>query len=47
MVNSKEFFEKVVTYIDEVAEAERENIYAAAKMMGDCMNENGVVQFQF
>lgn len=44
MVNSKEFFEKVVTYIDEVAEAERENIYAAAKMMGDCMNENGVVQ---
>ena len=44
MVNSKDFFETVITYIDEVAETERETIYAAAKMMGDCMNENGVVQ---
>ena len=44
MVNSKDFFEKVIAIIDEVAEAERETIYAAAKMMGDCMNENGVVQ---
>ena len=44
MVNSKEFFETVITYIDEVADKERETIYAAAKMMGDNMNANGVVQ---
>ena len=44
MVSSKDFFEKVIEVIDKVSEAERENIYKAAQMMGDCMDENGVVQ---
>ena len=44
MVSSKDFFEKIIEVIDEVSEAERENIYKAAQMMGDCMDENGVVQ---
>ena len=44
MVSSIDFFEKVIEVIDKVSEAERENIYKAAQMMGDCMDENGVVQ---
>ena len=44
MKNCKEFFEKTIAIIDNVAELERDNIYAAAKMMGDCMIDNGVVQ---
>ena len=44
METSKSFFEKTIEIIDHVAEAERDNIYKAAQMMGDCMNENGVVQ---
>lgn len=44
MVESKTFFETILECIDYVAEKERKNIEAAAKMMGECMNENGVVQ---
>lgn len=44
MVSSKDFFDKIMNTIDEVSELERENIYATAKMMGDCMDDNGVVQ---
>ena len=44
MVSSKDFFEKIIDAIDAVSEAERETIYKAAQMMGDCMDENGVVQ---
>lgn len=44
MGTSKELFEKTIARIDEVAEFERENILKAAQIMGDCMNENGVVQ---
>lgn len=44
MVSSKDFFDATIETIEMVAEAEREAIYKAAKMMGDCMDENGVVQ---
>jgi len=44
MINSKVFFDKTIDLIDYVANAERDNIYKAAQMMGDCMDENGVVQ---
>ena len=44
MVSSKAFFEEAIKYIDQAADAERNSIYQAAQMMGDCMNNNGVVQ---
>ena len=43
MKNCKEFFEKTIAIIDNVAELERETIYNAAKVMGDCMIDNGIV----
>ncbi len=44
MVDANKYFEVTKRYLDEVCESQREAIYATAKMMGDCMMENGIVQ---
>ncbi|MFV0255070.1 MAG: sugar isomerase domain-containing protein [Erysipelotrichaceae bacterium] len=44
MKTSKDFFEVVKQNLFQVKESQRENIFQAAKMLGDCMGENGVVQ---
>ncbi len=44
MVNSRDFFDKAIAVIEEVAQAEHDRIVCCAKMMGDCMLENGIVQ---
>ena len=44
MLETKDFFACVKEKLAVVKEKQRENILKAAKMMGDCMEENGVVQ---
>ena len=44
MVNSRDFFDAAISVVNEVAQDEHDNILACAKMMGDCMLENGIVQ---
>lgn len=44
MLTTKEFFQAALNRLDVVKEDQRENIQAAAKMMGDCMENNGIVQ---
>lgn len=44
MSKSKDFFEIAKSYIKEVKETQQEPIIEASKMMGDCMDNNGVVQ---
>ncbi|MCI8540502.1 MAG: sugar isomerase domain-containing protein [Erysipelotrichaceae bacterium] len=44
MLTTKEYFKVAKERLASVKEAQRENILAAAKMMGDCMENDGVVQ---
>ena len=44
MLTTKDFFKVARERLDNVKNAQQENILAAAKMMGDCMEENGVIQ---
>ena len=44
MSKSKDFFETAKQYITEVKDTQKQPIVEAARMMGDCMDANGVVQ---
>lgn len=44
MAEAKEFFSAAKHALQEVKNTQREAVYEAAKMMGDCMLENGLVQ---
>ncbi len=44
MLTTKDFFKVAKERLAFTKESQRENILAAAKMMGDCMEENGLVQ---
>ena len=44
MAEAKEFFAAAEKALEEVRKTQREPILEAAKMMGDCMLENGLVQ---
>lgn len=44
MISSKAFYEQAINLIDKTADIERNNIIEAAKLIGDCMSEQGVVQ---
>lgn len=44
MSKSKDFFEIAKGYIKEVKDSQNQQIIEASKMMGDCMDTNGVVQ---
>lgn len=44
MSYSKDFFDTVKNYITEVKDSQKQPILDAAKMMGDCMDNNGIVQ---
>ena len=43
MAEAKEFFSAAKHALEEVKNTQREAVYEAAKMMGDCMLENGLV----
>ena len=47
MAEAKEFFSAAKHALEEVKNTQREPIYQAAKMMGDCMLENGLVQLDW
>lgn len=44
MLATKSFFDAAKSRLEVIKESQRENVLAAAKMMGDCMEDNGVVQ---
>ena len=44
MLETKDFFKAAKDRLALVKEADRDVIMQAAKMMGDCMEDNGVVQ---
>lgn len=43
-MNTNDYFKIGKKYLKDAKESQRENIYAASKLMGDCMLTNGVVQ---
>lgn len=44
MLDTKDFFDCVKARLEVVKDTQRDNVLKAAQMMGDCMEENGVVQ---
>lgn len=44
MSTVKDFFVKAINQLESTKEGQRETIEKVAKMMGDCMNEDGIVQ---
>jgi len=44
MSKTKEFFDVAETYLQRIISQEKATIVAAAGMMGDCMNDNGIIQ---